>query len=502
LSLLGIDVGTTGCKTVFFSEQGKILASAYAEHEIQHPQPGYAELDALHVWKVIKQLITRVVAQAGSHSVRAVSVSSMGEAVVPVTFNREVLAPSILNFDRRGEEFLKGLREKIKDEHLYQINGNTLGNNYSLTKLLWIKQHQPEIYSKADQFLHWSGFVSFMLGADPVVDYSLANRTLLFDLNKTDWSEELIGLTGLDRSKLPRPVPSGTLIGKVNPELAGELGLPGGVEIVAGAHDQNATAIGCGVIQEGQAVFGMGTFTCITPVYRQRKEPLLMLARGLNTEHAASPGSFVSFIYNQGGALLKWYRDTFGAADKKLAAADGKDIYTELVGEIPETPSDIFVLPHFMQTGPPEFIANSSGVILGLKTETKRGEILKGLLEGDAFYLKECIDTLPSAGIQIREYRVVGGGSKSNAWIQLNADILGAPFIRPVITEAGALGAAITAGVGTGIFASFEEGVDAMVNLERSFEQEPRKQAHYIRRYEHYKHIWPLMKDFLTCGEG
>ena len=182
MTLLGIDVGTTGCKAALFSPDGVMLHSAYREYDVQRPQSGWAELDAAAVWELVKATIREVTAQEMAGMIQAISVSSMGEAVMPVTAEREILGTSLLNFDARGEAYLDDLRAKISDAALYQINGNTLGNHYTLTKLMWIKQHQPELYARADTFLHWSGFVAFMLGADPAVDYSLANRTLLFDL--------------------------------------------------------------------------------------------------------------------------------------------------------------------------------------------------------------------------------------------------------------------------------------------------------------------------------
>jgi xylulokinase len=274
------------------------------------------------------------------------------------------------------------------------------------------------------------------------------------------------------------------------------LGLPPGVAIIAGAHDQCATAVGCGVIREGRAVYGMGTFLCITPVFRQRRDPVLMIERGLNTEHHAAPGRFASFIYNQGGSLVKWFRDTFAAAEHRQARAAGRDVYDDLFAELPLEPSGVVVLPHFAPTGPPAFISDSCGVMAGLRLETPRGAILQGILEGTTFYLKECVESLPPTGIEIASFRAVGGGSRSDAWVQTCADIMGRPFVRPRITEAGALGAAIIAGVGNGVF-SFEEGVEAMVRLERTFEPDPQRQARYESRFEKYKRLWPLMQEYL-----
>ena len=497
MSLLGLDIGTTGCKATVFSTDGHLLASAYEEYDVQRPQPGWAELDVHAVWQKIKQTIQQVASKVKTDPPTALAVSSLGEATVPVTPDRQILGPSLLNFDSRGEEYLPHLVQILPNERLYQINGNTLGNNYSLTKLLWLKQHQPDLYARADKFLHWGSFVPFMLGADPAVDYSLANRTLLFDLDKATWSDELLALVQLDRDKFPPTVPSATVIGEVSPHLAQEFGLPPQVTIVSGAHDQCANAIGCGVIDEGQAMYGMGTYLCATPVFKRRRDPASMMARGLNTEHHADPHLFASFIYNHGGSLLKWYRDTFAAAETQPARAAGRDIYADLIAEMPPGPSGVLALPHFAQTGPPQFVADSCGVIAGLRLETPRGQILKGILEGVTFYLRETLDTLPGIGLEITDFRAVGGGSKSDAWVQLSADILGCSFTRPQITEAGALGAAIMAGVGTGVYASFEEGCQLTVKPDKVFEPDPAKQRLYDGWFDKYRRLWPLLADYL-----
>lgn len=495
MSLLGIDVGTTGCKAAAFSEEGALVASAYEEYDVYRPRPGWAELDSAHVWDKIQATVRRVSAASSSDPIQALAVSSLGEAMVPVTADRRIAGPSIIaNFDLRGEEALDSLRAHLSHEEWYNITGNTLGSNYSLPKLLWIQQQQPDLYRRTDKFLLWGGFVPYMLGAGPAVDYSLANRTLLFDVDRGRWSQEILDLAGLDGAKLPEVVPSGTAIGAVSPAVAGELGLPPGVTIVAGAHDQCATAVGCGVIEDGQAVYGMGTFACITPVYSQRRAPHLLLERGLNTEHHAVPGKYVSFIYNPGGSLVKWFRDTFAGG-----SATQDDVYPGLLAEMPAGPSGIVVLPHFAPTGPPGFISDSTGLIAGVRLETSRGEILKGILEAITFYLKECVDSLPPTGIQIADYRVAGGGSKSDRWVQLCADILGRRFVRPAVAEAGALGAAIVAAVGSGLHPSFKAAVEAMVHMEREFEPDAHQHQRYGDWYELYRQLWPTTAGYLRA---
>jgi xylulokinase len=501
MSLLGIDVGTTGCKSVVFSIEGKILASSYREYDIITPSYGIAELESSTVWEQIKTTIKEATGGAGNDPVSAISVSSMGEATVPVTENREILGPSFTMLDLRGAEYLDAIPYFKTPQRLYEINGNTPGNHYGVTKLKWLKEHSPSVYEKTNKFLNWSGFVSFMLGAEPVVDYSLANRSLLFDINSGTWSDTLLTEAELDREKFPTPVESGTPIGKISKDIAGELGLPGDVEIITGAHDQCANAIGCGVIEPGQAMYGMGTFTTIVPIFTGRKDTAVMMAQGLNTEHHAVPDRFVSFIYNPGGAIVKWFRDTYAAAEHAEARKTGTDIYTKLFSEIPDNPGDenqLLVLPHFTTMGPPDFISNSCGVMTGLYLNTSRGDILRGILEGTTFSLKQSIDMLPEAGIDIESFTAVGGGSKSDLWVQMCADIMNKPYTRPVITEAGALGAAVLAGKGTGKFGSIAEGIGAMIQTGRTFEPNPENHKRYLPRYEKFSKLWPYMRDFIS----
>ena len=496
MSLLGVDVGTTGYKIALFSAVGDTLATTYREYDVQIPQPGWAEIDAQAIWDWLRQDLQKVVALANGANVSAVSVSSLGEAVVPVTADRRILGPSLLNFDVRGEEFLPELAGKLPADYLFALNGNTLGNHYTLTKLKWIKAHEPELYDRTYKFLHWGAFIQFMMGAEPAVDYSLANRTLLFDLQNCAWSEDLLRVAGLDKVKLPSTVQAGTAVGTVAGHLASELGLAGDIPIIAGAHDQCANAVGSGVVDSGSAVYGMGTYHCITPVFALNVDPQRMIELGLNNEHHAIPGRFVSFIYNHGGSLVKWFRNTFAAADSRQAVEKGRSIYADLFGEMTEGPGSVLVLPHFAATGPPHFINDSFGLITGLRLATTRGDILRGIIEAAAFYLKEVVDALPATNIRIAHYRATGGGSKSDVWVQTCADIFGQPITRPAITEAGALGAAILAGIGAGEFASHEDGVQAMVKLDRTFEPDPARHERYRARFEQYRRIWPLIKEF------
>jgi xylulokinase len=497
MSLLGIDVGTSGCKAAAFLESGECLASAYREYATLHPCEGWAELDSREVWNCVRDTIAEVSGRVTQHPVRALCVSSMGEAMTPVSKDRQILGPCILSSDTRGMEYIEALARQIPQEAFFRINPNIFGPQYSLPKLLWRREYQPALYAQAHKFLLWGDLVAFMLGCDPVTSYSHANRTLLFDIRREDWSDPLLLLTGIERAKLPVPMPSGAVAGTVCGRVAGELNLPQEVLVVVGGHDQCCGSLGAGVYEAGKAVCGIGTFECITPTYDHLPDAAAMLRHGLNLEHHVLPGLFVSFIYNQGGTLVRWFRDTFARAERKLLPA-GKDIYDALAREMPSEPTRLFTLPYFEITGPPGFIADASGVIVGLKTSTTRGEILKSIMESVTFYFAESLQALKELGVNPSEFVATGGGAKSDQWLQLKADIFGVPFVRPRVTEASVLGAALLAGIAAGVFHHPAEGVGQFVKPDKVFEPDPVRHRIYQQKLEAYRELFPLLKGFLA----
>jgi xylulokinase len=222
-------------------------------------------------------------------------------------------------------------------------------------------------------------------------------------------------------------------------------------------------------------------------------EPLSMLDAGLNIEHHILPTLYVSFIYNQSGSLLRWFRDTFASADKRLVEEDD-DIYDLLAREMPDGPTRLLVLPHFEMTGTPGLIADSAGVIAGLKIATTRGEIFKAIMEGTTFYFVDSINNLRGMGIDTSEFIATGGGAKSDAWLQIKADIFGVPFVRPSFTECGVLGAAILAGVSTGALSSPHDGVSRFVRRQHVFEPDAQRHKAYRDLYGKYCGLYPSVQ--------
>jgi xylulokinase len=495
VSLLGIDLGTTGCKAGVFGLDGSCLATAYREYDMLHPQPGWSELDSANIWRQTRSAIAEVAAQSARDPITALSISSFGEAFVPVSRDRNILDHSILCVDDRGREHIARLTETFSPERFYAINPNLPGNHYSLPKLLWLREHRPDVYRQADYFLLWSDLIAFLLGGEPVTNNSHANRTLLFDLEKNDWSDELLTWSGLPREKLGRVVPGGTVIGTISATMADELHLPRGVRVVAGGHDQCCNALGCGVIAAGRTICGIGSFECLTPVFHKPAHPLALLKEGLNIEHHVLPDLFVTFVWNQSGLLVKWFRDTFAAGCLPPA---NTDIYTLLDREMPDDPTRLLVLPHFEPPVSPRYIPDTSGVIAGLKISTKRGEILKAIVESATLYFVDSLEALARIGVNTRELIASGGGARSDRGLQIRADVFGIPVIRPRITEAGLLGTAMLAGLATGVLRSASEAAELFVHYDRIFEPDAARHAVYAEKHALYQDFFSALQPVLT----
>jgi len=492
MSLLGLDVGTTGAKAAAFSEQGACLAAAYREYPTLHRREGWAELDSLQVLQEVKAVIAEVASATEADPITALSISAMGEAATPVEEDGTILGPCILSADIRGREYVEKLAQAIDREDLFAINPNILSASYTMPKLCWLRDHEPKLYGQAGRFLLCDGLVAQALGCEPFVSYSHANRTLLFDIHREDWSDDLLEICGIERRLLPRCLPGGATAGEVSAEAADQLGLPRGVQVVVGGHDQCCNALGAGITAPGRAVDGIGTYECITPVYADIPQAKAMLDAGLNVEHHVVPGLYVSFLFNQAGSLLRWFRDAF-AAERR----GEEGIYDALIAEIPPEPTGLFVLPYFEPTGSPGYVSDASGVILGLKTSTTRGEILKAIMESATYYFAESLDCLRALGIDMSEFIATGGGARSDAWLQIKADIYGLPMVRPAFTECGLLGAAILAGVATGRFEDFQDGVERLVRTEMRFEPDPGRAEMYRRRLDVYRGLFPSLREQL-----
>ncbi len=483
MSLLGLDIGTTGCKAVAFNLDGEVLASSYRKYAILSDNKGTAELNSIYVWEKAKEIIKEVSTQTKGDPIEVLSISSLGEALVPVSEDRNILSHSFLSMDSRGGEYIRQLLDKFEESEIFRLTGNIPGSFYSLSKLAWIKNNDPKLYNSTDLFLSWADFISFMLGGEAVANHSLAARTLMFDIQKGKWSEDIIHSMGLDKEKLPLPCNSGSHLGYVNGKIADQLGLTNRVSIIAGGHDQSCAVLGSGIKNKSRsAMYGLGTFVCVAAVFPEMPEPEYMYEKRLHIGSHVIPDSYITFIYNlSGGALINWFKEVFG----------GKNLdFSELFDEISGKENSIVAIPKFGTTGPPDFHSGSQGCFGGLSFYHKRGDILQAILEGTGFYIQDCFEKSGKVFERIDSLVATGGGSVSLKWLQITADILNKNVVRNRVNEASSLGAAIIAGVGSGKFSSWDEGVDCMVHQDIFLRPEGLNKGYYWEKFTRYKEYY------------
>ncbi|HRI87627.1 MAG TPA: FGGY-family carbohydrate kinase [Candidatus Hydrogenedentes bacterium] len=496
MSLLGLDVGTTGAKGVAFDLDGKPIASAYREYPLLSPKPGWLELDPEHVWKCVREVLAEVAQKTKHDPIRAMAMSSQGEAVHAVDKSGACITHSPVTFDARTADIPAWWLERKSRLELAQISGMPLHGMYSLNKILWFKQNQPDVFAKAWKWMCYEDFVQFRLGLDPAMSQSLAARTMALDARKGEWSNELLEIAGVSSDLLPKTKPSGTVVGSIPDAIANEIGLPTGIVVSTGGHDQPAGALGAGILSSGEAVYATGTVDCICPIFENYAVNEQTVAANLCCYPSCVPGLFASIAFNfTGGSLLKWYRDTFAGEERRQATESGQDVYDLICGNIPVAPEKLLILPHFTVTGTPHFDTASRGAILGLTLNTTREEIVAAILSGVTYEMKLNLEVLQSAGTGISRLRAIGGGAKSRTWVQRKADIMGVPVAVLETTEAASLGVALLAGHAAGFIDDLREALANAVRISYVCDPDPVRSREYDARYSVYRDVYGALKD-------
>jgi len=499
MSLLGIDVGTTGCKAIVFRADGQALGQGYREYPHVFPQRGWAEMSSDDVWAATKEAIAEAVSRAGARDpMRAVAVSSQGEGITPIGADGNALDNTILSFDNRTTAQADWWAQRFGKRKLFEITGQPLSPMYSINKIMWWRENRPELFARTWKFLCYEDFTSFRLCGEAAIDYSLAGRTMAFDVRAERWSDEILDAAGVERERLATTMPSGAVIGKVRDDVARELGLPRGVAVVTGGHDQPCGALGSGITQPRIAIDATGTVECITPAFDELNLSDAMLASNYACYHHVVPAMYVTLAFNfTGGSLLRWYRDTLGKQEREDAEAAGMDVYEMMIGLATSGPSPVMVLPHFALPATPWNDPFSRGAILGLTLATTKGDIIKALLDGVTFEMRLNLDYLARAGVVVENLRAIGGGAKSPTWLQLKADIFNRPLSSLSVSEAACLGAALLAGAAVGEYSSLDEAASQTIRITHTYEPNPAMVEQYAARYEIYRQLYPTLCNLL-----
>jgi xylulokinase len=482
---MAIDAGTTNCRVSVFEPGGALVTHASRGCPVRTDADGAAEQDAAAVWEGVRDLLRRAVSGCGGRPVRAVSLSVQGDAVIALDGRGEPLHPAILGMDYRPAPQARDAERALGGRRLFRRTGMRPHPLTSVCKIMWLREKRPEIFRQARRLVTYADFLLGRLGAEPAIDDTMASRTMGLELTSGQWSSWALGGLGIDPALLSPVVRSGAVVGRMSRQLARQIGLTSEPSIVAGAHDQVCAAIGAGVPLRGRSVVSTGTAEVLSAVLDRP-----VLSRAMYDGHYpcyryAAPGLWFTFSLNHaGGILLSWFRDLVGGQD---------DGFERLLGGLPGGTSPVMVLPHFDGSGTPWCDLASRGAILGLTLSTKPGDITLAILESLAFELRVNRDRLRAAGVALGETAAVGGGARSDAWLQIKADVLGQPLRKPGVEDAAALGAAILAGVGTGLFASVNDGIAAMEGPARSIEPRPAMVELYDERFGLYREIYPAL---------
>jgi len=486
MALMGLDIGSSACKAMVFNTKGKQLAYSYIEYP---PFQNVYETNGNIIWENVKKVLKDCTLQV-KEEVTALSISSFGESFVPVDKNGKVLMNTMLYTDLRGSEQCERLVKEIGKERIMENSGVNPHPMYSVYKMMYIKETYPFVYEDTFKFLLIGSFIAYMLTGETVIDYSLAARTGIFDVIKKEWSELLLNKTDIDKNKLATPIKCGEVIGKIKKDIAEELSISKNLTVVSGGHDQICAALGAGVIDGGVAIDGTGTVECITPIF---DKPILNEAF-LGNNYACVPyaidGMYATYAFNfTGGSILKWFKNNFAGADIKTAEEMGISVYKLLDLKGAKKPTDLIVIPHFAGSATPDMNESARGAFLGLKFDTDVSTLYRALIEGVTYEMVYNMEILAQNGIHISQLRAVGGGAKSDYWLQIKANVTGKTIVPLDVEEAGIVGTVIMAGVATGVYKSFEEAIALFVKKKREFEPNVNELEFYKSHYQKYKAV-------------
>ena len=493
MAIIGIDIGTSGCKACVFSEQGNLLNQAYREYTMEENGYGIYELNPEKVWESVKYVIACINKAVREDRVRALSLSVSGDEIIPVDVRGCSLHNAIMSADIRGEQSVRHILNAFDKEYLYHTTGIPIHRKYGINRAVWYQSHRPDIYARVWRFLTWEDFIYCRMGIDnPVCSDSTMARLMILNIHTKVADNALLDHARIDPDKFSKVVPSGTPIGTLPKRLSEELGFTGQPLVVTGGFDQSCAAFGAGIYKSGTAMVGTGTMEslCVCADHPVMSPQLLHGKYPCNI-HVVANHYNCTATNVCGGALLKWLRDSICRTEQKSAAARGKEAYDLMLEGLRCDPSGLLVLPHFAGAGPPSKDAESLGAILGLTLKHTTKDIVQAVLEGITFDLRQNIEHIENgAGLHIESLTAVGGGARSDYWLKLKSDITGKPVKKAAVEEAGCVAAAMLSWMAL-FNKTAEEAVKTFVRIDKTMAPDTRRHRKYSEFYNAYKQIYP-----------
>lgn len=494
--MLGVDLGTTGLKTALVSSSGEPIAEAGVEYPTHYPHPNWAEQDPEDWWQALRTTVCEVMAHYDQPdpALAGISISSQAPVIVPMSAGGQPLMSGIIWADKRAEAECEVLRSAVGEERMSQITANSISSFLAAPTYVWLKRHRPDVFSQTYKFLMANSYLNFRLTGRYTMDVSQSLLQLLVDASTNDWSLEILDALDLPIEKFPKIHQCLDVIGEVNKEAAGELTIPVGTPVLAGTTDTTAAMAGMGIAQNGQAFLSQGTGSniglCVTEPRPNRH--LICIPH-------AFPGRWMlSAVMTSTGASMKWFVNELSARDRDLARESGLDPYSFVTAPAETSQpgsGGVVFLPYLMGEQAPIWDRNARGVFVGISASTSRGDMVRAIMEGIAFGIRQNFQVFVDDGWEVGDVRIQGGAARNSLWNQIISDVTDHTVVVPPGSSGAPIGDALIAGLATGVYPSVEAAMAVCPEPKATHVPNPAAVAIYDRLYPVYEDLYGKLSD-------
>lgn len=493
--VIGLDCSTSACKALVWDSSGNLLAQGIASLPLITPQPGWHEQSAASWWEASVLALRQAASQVDSRRLKALCIAHQRETFVPVDELGRPISNAILWMDERARDLLPDLERTFDPQDFHKQTGKRLSVNLTLAKIAWLKQNQPDIFTRAFKYLDVHAFLVYRLTGQYATAWGCADPTGLFDTQAKHWAGTILDRVGLRLNQLPEVYPPGTILGNLTSSASESCGLPVGLPLVAGIGDGQASGLGVNITEPGDAYLSLGT-SVISGTYSDQ----YLVNSAFRTMSGGILGSYLLETVLLGGAYtLAWFME-------KIAGQPGRDtaslqeFYEQSAAALPPGSEGLLLVPYWNSVLGPFWDPEASGMIVGWRGSHQLQHLYRAILEGIAF--EQRLYTLgveKALGQAVNRYIAIGGGAQSQLWCQIIADITGKPVFRSKTVEAAALGAGILAAAASGLHTDARQAACAMSHLlPRPLEPDPSRHAFYTRLFEDvYRPLFPALQPYL-----
>lgn len=494
--LLGIDIGTSACKIAIFDKAGNVIAAESGDYHVYYPQPGWVEQNPEEWWAAVcgALKVTLKKGKIKAEEIAGIGIDGQSWAAIAVDKDGNVLTNTPIWMDTRAQDICEELNAKIGEENIFALAGNSLQPSYTTAKILWYQRNLPEVYAKTEKILQSNSYIAYKLTGVMTQDISQGYGLHCFDMHTGQWDAAMCAKLGIPMRMLPDIYPCHAVVGTVTEKAAEECGLAAGTPVVAGGLDAACGTLGTGVLHSGetQEQGGQaGGMSICTDTYRA--DPRLILG------YHVVPGKWLlQGGTTGGGGVMRWLEREFGAFEREEGKRNGKsslELFNEEAEAIPSGSDGVVFLPYMAGERSPIWNPDAKGVFYGLDFSKTKGHFIRAAMEGVAYSLRHNLEIAEQAGAKAEVLRAMGGSANSLLWTQIKADITGKPIVVPSSDTATTLGAVILAGVGVGMYESFEEAVELTVKVKRAHEPNVQNQEIYQKNYNIYLELYRQLKD-------